>query len=87
MGRAEDIYKEGERLLTEKEVAEWLNVPLSTIRTLRYKETKKGPPHTKVGGSVRYSPTAVRQYLQSNTKDPSEKFIFEVERRASKRSA
>lgn len=84
MRKSEGLYRDGERLMTEKEVSEWLNIPLATLRTLRYRREKKGPPHTKVGGAVRYSPTALRQYLESNTNDPSEKFILDIERKTKK---
>lgn len=84
--RSETLFKEGERLLTEHEASDWLNVPVATLRTLRYRQEKKGPPYTKVGGAVRYSPTALRQYLESNTHDPSQKLVLEAERKL-KRSA
>lgn len=87
MKRHEGLYREGERLLTEEEAAEWLNVSLSALRTLRHKPQRRGPPFTKVGGQVRYSPTALRLYLEGNSQDPGERFVLDIERRASKRSA
>ena len=55
-----------ERMLTEHEVAEILNVKVSTLRAWR---TKGSPlPFCKLNKrSVRYSPQAVRDYLEAST--------------------
>jgi len=85
--RPTSLYDDKEKLLTEQETAEWLNMPLSRLRTLRTRPEGKGPPYTKIGGAVRYSRAALRQYLESNTHDPSQKFILEIEARRGKKIA
>ncbi len=49
-------------LLKEREVAARLGLALSTIRGLRM--TGDGPPFIKIGGSVRYDPDDLQEYLQ-----------------------
>jgi excisionase family DNA binding protein len=42
-----------DRLLLPEEAAEWLRVPLSTLRIWRHR--REGPPVVKVGRLLRYS--------------------------------
>lgn len=44
-----------DRLLTIKEVAEYLGVPITTLYQWRY--NRKGPPSVRIGRHVRYRPT------------------------------
>ena len=53
--------------LTEKQLAEQLNVPVATLRTWRARS--EGPPYTKLGPrAIRYSWPAVMEYLARRTK-------------------
>ena len=51
-----------ERLLTPKEAAEFLRVSLSWLAKARMRGD--GPPFIKVGRSVRYSETALNQWMR-----------------------
>ena len=53
------------QLLTEKELAERLNVSAQKLRQDR--SCKKGLPYIKIGGSVRYAPEQVQKYLAEHT--------------------
>lgn len=61
--------KTGEPLLTLEEVAEFLAVPVRTLRTWRYRG--EGPPALKIGGHVRYDPAALRRWLDAISKKAS----------------
>jgi excisionase family DNA binding protein len=52
-----------DRLLNSREVAEWLNVPLSTLAYWAY--VGEGPPFTKIGQRRRYRRSAVEHYITS----------------------
>lgn len=65
-----------DRLLTERELAQRLNVKVRTLRQWRWRGV--GPPHLKLGAGgkapVRYAPSVVAAWLdgaaRSNTSDP-----------------
>ncbi len=50
-------------LLTEREVAEALNVSISSIR--RWRLIGKGPAYVKINSSVRYQISSVEDFLSS----------------------
>jgi len=52
-------------LLTQAEVAEWLRVPASTLKTWRTRGG--GPPAVKFGRHVRYERLAVEAWIRSRT--------------------
>ena len=52
-----------EHLLSTTEVAEWLGVPMETVR--RWRKHGDGPRGFKVGRHVRYDPTDVRAWLDA----------------------
>lgn len=52
-----------EPLLTIEQVAEWLNVPVHTLRTWRKKGI--GPVGLLVGKSLRYERTSVEKFLDA----------------------
>lgn len=51
-------------LLTIKDLARFLNVSEKTIRNLRSKG--EGPRAVKIGGSVRWRPETVEEYLRES---------------------
>jgi hypothetical protein len=53
----------GATLWTSKEVAKHLHVSLKTLFNLR----KRGFPYIQLGGSIRYVPQKVEDYLLSNS--------------------
>jgi len=56
-----------ERLLTTKEVAEWLGVTGESIR--KYRQLKDNPiPFIKLGGAVRFRREAVEAWLAEREK-------------------
>jgi excisionase family DNA binding protein len=52
-------------LLTTAQVAEILGVKVDTIEKWRYQN--RGPKFIRVGGLVRYRPSALEEYLQAQT--------------------
>ena len=60
------------RLLTESQVAEFLNLQVATLR--RWRWAGQGPKFIKVGAAVRYDPQQLKDYLaqqvRSSTSDP-----------------
>jgi hypothetical protein len=62
-----------EALLTENEVSETLNVPLSTLRYWR--QCGDGPEYYKLGdgkrGTVRYAATVVEAWLNTRLRVPN----------------
>lgn len=52
-----------DKLLTTEEVAQYLKIPAATVRWLRHQGT--GPKGFKVGRSVRYTESAVREYVEA----------------------
>lgn len=54
-----------EPLLTTEELAAYLKVPVKTLYEWRLKN--KGPAAIRVGRSLRYSETAVREFLDEQT--------------------
>jgi excisionase family DNA binding protein len=48
-------------MMTEKEVADYLHVSLSTVR--RWRLLKQLPRFTKIGSAVRYKPSDVADFL------------------------
>ena len=49
-------------MLSTKEIAEFLNVTTRTI----YSYNKRGMPHTRVGGVIRYEKEKVMEWLENN---------------------
>jgi len=58
-----ETTRETSQLWTDRQVSEFLNVSLATIR--RWRLTGFGPPFYRVGGSIRYSPEACTEWLAS----------------------
>lgn len=54
-----------EKLYTPKELAEWRGTTVATLAQERYKGT--GPKFIKLGKTVRYSETHVKEWLDANT--------------------
>lgn len=52
-------------LLTTEQTAEELGVKPATVEKWRY--NNKGPAFIRIGGFVRYRPSAIEDYLQSQT--------------------
>lgn len=52
------------KLLNPEEVADWLSVPLATLRYWRH--VGAGPRSIKVGRHVRYLPDDVTRWLEKN---------------------
>lgn len=61
---------EPERLLSVREVAEWLGLGEGTIYNLRSRG--EGPPGFRVGGLVKYDRAEVSQWLQQQREHPRE---------------
>lgn len=60
----------GDELLTTPEVAEWLRIPVATLRTWRTRGAPGIPlPAIKVGAHVRYRRSDVEAWLEANTED------------------
>jgi hypothetical protein len=53
--------------LTEPQLAEWLAISPRTLQQWRF--VGRGPKFVKVGAAVRYSPEAVADWLERNTRD------------------
>ncbi|HVD17594.1 MAG TPA: helix-turn-helix domain-containing protein [Propionibacteriaceae bacterium] len=62
------MAEQPQQWLTPEELAEELNVPMKTLYVWNHK--RKGPAFTRVGKHVRYSRTAVDEWLASHTKQP-----------------
>ena len=58
-----------ERLLKPAELAEYLQVELSTLRDWRYKGI--GPSFVRTGRSVRYRPADVDEWIDEHTETVS----------------
>lgn len=56
-----------DELLTPAEVADWLQVPLSTLRIWRHR--REGPPAVKVGRLLRYRAGAVEAWLEAQERE------------------
>lgn len=57
-----------EELLTEREVAAWLKLSVSSLKRLRLRG--EGPPYVRLGPrAVRYSPEAVREWLRQRAEE------------------
>ncbi len=54
-----------EELLTEKEAAALLRVEPSTLQQWRYRG--EGPQFTRAGRLIRYTPSALREYMEDRT--------------------
>ena len=53
-----------DKLLTEKQAAEFLNIGLRTLQRFRY--AGEGPVFYQVGGAIRYSMDDLRTWLEQN---------------------
>jgi predicted DNA-binding transcriptional regulator AlpA len=58
--------KSCQELLTEKQVASYLTISPSTLR--KWRMMRRGPRFTKLGKAVRYSPSAVIEYMEARSK-------------------
>jgi len=56
-----------DRLLSAQEVADYLNVPLSTLYSWRYHGS--GPPGLRVGKHLRYRRADVQAWVRDQIKD------------------
>jgi excisionase family DNA binding protein len=56
-----------DRLLSAQEVAEYLNVPISTLYSWRYHGN--GPPGLRVGKHLRYRRADIQAWVQDQIKD------------------
>jgi len=54
------------KLLTDVELAELLNVTRSTVRSWRIKG--KGPRYYKLGGAVRYAEKDIQEWMETSRK-------------------
>ncbi len=54
-------------LLTEAAVARLLNIGPSTLR--KWRQRGHGPKHLRLGGVVRYRPSAVEAFLNASAKE------------------
>ena len=54
--------KPNQTLLTEHDVAKFLNVSVGTIR--RWRLLRQPPDYLKIGSSVRYRPEAIQQLIE-----------------------
>jgi excisionase family DNA binding protein len=62
-----DSHPSGDRLLSIRELAEYLDVPVETVRTWRANRT--GPRGIRVGRHIRYRPSDVELWLEMRS-DP-----------------
>ncbi len=63
-----------DRLLYEKEVAQFLSIKVATLRRWRWRGV--GPTYIKLGGAVRYHPADVRRYVdEGRTSSTSERLV------------
>ena len=62
MGNREYQQGEGEQLLSPRQLADYLNVPLATLYAWRYHD--EGPPGFRVGKHVRYRWNDVQVWVQ-----------------------
>lgn len=58
---------ETERLLTSEEVADWLQIPLSTVR--QWRADRRGPRGYRLGKHVRYRREDVEEWLADRSDD------------------
>lgn len=58
---------EAERLLTSEEVADWLQIPLSTVR--QWRADRRGPRGYRLGKHVRYRREDVEEWLADRSDD------------------
>jgi excisionase family DNA binding protein len=59
---------ENRRLLSIEEVAEYLDVPVATVRTWR--ANKSGPRGIRVGKRLRYRPSEIELWLELRSDPP-----------------
>jgi excisionase family DNA binding protein len=62
--------KQGQALMTEQDLAEYLNFSVETIRDWRKPGREGGPPFKRLGRSVRYDRRDVDKYLERASVDP-----------------
>lgn len=55
------------KLLTENEVAEWIGLAITTLRTMRSRPGKDPIPYTKVGKLIRYREDLLLKWIERNT--------------------
>ncbi len=56
-----------QKLLTEREIAEWLQLSVLTLRRTRTVTPEKHPPFKKINSSVRYDRDEVQRWIDSKT--------------------
>jgi predicted DNA-binding transcriptional regulator AlpA len=62
MHYAQHMGAHQEGLMTEKELAAFLGLSLSSVKRLR--ASGDGPPFVRIGRAIRYDPEAVREWLR-----------------------
>jgi predicted site-specific integrase-resolvase len=63
------------KLLTEKEVSEWLGIPEATLKTQRSRPPKNRKPIPYIelpNGKVRYREDIVNQYIEESQRDSTD---------------
>lgn len=60
----------GERPISAAELADWLGTTTENVSQMRYRGI--GPKFVKIGRRVYYMPTAVREWVDANTRTISE---------------
>ena len=64
--RTSTLEPRTERLLTVAEVADWLGIAEGTLRYWRH--VHRGPRSLTVGGTVRYRPSDIEEWLERGAK-------------------
>lgn len=64
-----ELAGKGDRALSGMEAAYLLGTTASALQTKRQRPGPNPIPYVKVGGSVRYMLSAIRQHLEANTYD------------------
>jgi predicted DNA-binding transcriptional regulator AlpA len=64
----DDLFADGDDLILERDVAEVFKLKKTTVRSWRY--SNYGPASIKVGRSVRYRRSVVREWLLAQTSHP-----------------
>lgn len=60
------ITQLGERPISAAELADWLGTTTENVSQMRFRGI--GPKFVKIGRRVYYMPTAVREWIESNTR-------------------
>ena len=74
--------KHEDQLLTVKELADYLGVPVATIYAWRYR--RQGPPGFRVGKHVRYRWSDISEWIESRLNSHRPDLVSHVGRRVEK---